>query len=496
MTDQDREIELKLELDLGGRDRLRAHPAFGDAPVEIERLHSIYYDTAEGALRKAGFTLRVRRAGERFVQTIKQDPGEAAGLFDRPEWEIDVNGPEPDLERAAETPLGKHLSKKIRRKLQPLVRSEMCRTTWRLDHDGSAMEVTLDEGEVGGGEADQTIVELEFELKRGAPQALLDFAAGLADQVPLRLGVLTKAERGWALADGSLRRPLKAARVKLDPGMNAAEGFAAIVSACLKQYRWNEDLVIATQDPAALHQARVAMRRLRSAFTLFRPVIVDERFPELREDVRWFTDQLGYARNLDVLLKRTGDRSEALRTLLEAERERAYAQVLEALGSARLRRLMLDLVGWLESGPWRETKPARAPLDDFASAQLDKRWRKVKRPGRDLAELDPEARHRLRIEIKKLRYAIEFLAALQTGEAAQRQKQFAAGLEEMQEQLGELNDVETARDLLAGLLEGRADRDALIAAATGDAPQASEQQAITAAEHAFADLVETGRFWR
>jgi CHAD domain-containing protein len=97
----------------------------------------------------------------------------------------------------------------------------------------------------------------------------------------------------------------------------------------------------------------------------------------------------------------------------------------------------------LRAGPWRETKPARAPLDDFASAQLDKRWRKVNGPGRDLAELDPEARHRLRIEIKKLRYAIEFLAALQTGEAAQRQKQFAAGLEEMQEQLGELNDVET-----------------------------------------------------
>jgi inorganic triphosphatase YgiF len=479
MTDQDREIELKLELDPGGRDWLRAHPAFGDAPVETERLHSVYYDTAEGALRKAGFTLRVRRAGERFIQTVKQEFGEAAGLFDRPEWEVDVASPEPDLERAAETPLGKHLSKKIRRKLQPLVRSEMCRTTWRLDHDESAMEVTLDEGEVGGGEADQTIVELELELKRGAPEALLDFAVGLADQVPLRLGVLTKAERGWALADGSLRRPLKAARVKLDPEMNTAEGFAAIVSACLKQYRWNEDLVIATQDPAALHQARVAMRRLRSAFTLFRPVIVDDRFPKLREDVRWFTDQLGHARNLDVLLKRTGDRSEALRTLLEAERERAYAQVLEALGSARLRRLMLDLVGWLATGPWRETKRARVPLDDFASTQLD-----------------PEARHRLRIEIKKLRYAIDFLAALQTGEAAQRQKQFAAALEEMQEQLGELNDVETARELLAGLLEGRADRDALIAAAMGDAPQASEQQAITAAEHAFADLVETGRFWR
>jgi CHAD domain-containing protein len=132
----------------------------------------------------------------------------------------------------------------------------------------------------------------------------------------------------------------------------------------------------------------------------------------------------------------------------------------------------------------------------FASDQLDKRWRKVKRPGRALARIDPEARHRLRIEIKKLRYAIEFMATLQDGEAAQRQKQFAVALEEMQEQLGELNDVETARGLLDGLLAGRADKDTLIQAAIGDAPQASEQEAIAAAERAFDNLVETGRFWR
>jgi CHAD domain-containing protein len=212
--------------------------------------------------------------------------------------------------------------------------------------------------------------------------------------------------------------------------------------------------------------------------------------------VRWFTNQLGDARNLDVLLKRTAIGSPELRDLLEAERERAYAQVLDALGSARLRRLMLDLIGWIETGAWRDGERAREPLDDFASAQLDKRWRKVKRPGRKLATIDPEARHRLRIEIKKLRYAIEFLAALHTGEASQRQKQFAGALEEMQEQLGELNDVETARELLAGLLGHHPNKDALIAAAMGDAPQASERDAIEAASTAYSDLVETGRFWR
>jgi inorganic triphosphatase YgiF len=494
MTGQDREIELKLELEPGSEGPLRA--ALGSEGSRVENLLSIYFDTPDGALRKAGFTLRVRRAGDRFIQTIKQDDGEAAGLFDRPEWETDVGGPEPDFERAAETPLGDQLGKKVRRKLQPLVRSEMCRSTWRIDREGSALEVTLDEGLVGGGSAQQTISELEIELKSGAAAALLGLARDLGDAVPIRLGVLTKAERGWALAEGALGRPLKATRVKLDAGMSAADGFAAIAAACLKQFRWNEELVVATCDPTALHQSRVAMRRLRSAFSLFRPVIVDEHFPALREDVRWFTDQLGDARNLDVLLKRTGDRSEELRALLEAERERAYARVLEALGSARLRRLMLDLIGWIETGPWRAGEQAGEPLDDFASAQLDKRWRKVKRPGRKLATLDPEARHRLRIEIKKLRYAIEFLAALQAGEAAQRQKQFAGALEEMQEQLGELNDVETARDLLAGLLGQHPNKDTLIAAAMGDAPQASERDAIEAAQAAYADLVETGRFWR
>jgi inorganic triphosphatase YgiF len=492
----DREIELKLELEPDAADQLRRHPALDGADGRAVQQVSTYFDTSDGALRKAGFSLRVRQSGSRFIQTVKQGADGAAGLFDRPEWETDVPDLEPDLELAARTPLGDVLTKKVRKKLQPLVRSEMQRTTWLVDRDGQSLEVTLDEGRVCGGDSCQPLAEIEIELKQGEPAALVEFARKLGADLPVRLGVLTKAERGWGLADGSLLRAAKATRIALDPDMNSAEGFTAIAASCLRQFRLNEPIVIERRDPTALHQARVAMRRLRSAFTLFRPVIVDDVFAALREEVRWFTDQLGPARNLDVLLKRAGHRSADLREVLEGERERAYDQVIEALNSARLRRLTLDLVAWIETGPWRDSEQAQEPLEDFASAQLDKRWRKVKRPGRVLAKLDPEARHRLRIEIKKLRYAIEFLAALQRDQAAQRQKQFAAALEEMQEQLGELNDVETARGLLADLLNLRPNAQELIAAAQDEAPQSSEGEAVRAAARAFERLVEIGRFWR
>jgi CHAD domain-containing protein len=246
------------------------------------------------------------------------------------------------------------------------------------------------------------------------------------------------------------------------------------------------------------------MRRLRSAFTFFRPVIADEEFLVLREEVRWFTNQLGEARNLDVLLKRisAGKGADAaateLRETLQAARERAYASVLAALGSARLMRLMLDLVGWIETGAWRGGEIAGQPLAAFGRMQLDKRWRKVKKGGRRMAELETEPLHRLRIEVKKLRYAVEFLASLETRvEAVGRRKLFAAALEDMQEHLGELNDVETAKDLLDDLLRDRANAEQLLKAAKRHLEKgAAKDDPVDAAGQAYRQLAEAGPFWR
>jgi triphosphatase len=499
-----REIELKLVLDGESAAQLRAHPSLQRTPPRTARQVSTYYDTPDSTLRQAGFSLRVRKSKGRFVQTVKRQGHEAAGMFDRPEWEEEIAAAEPDLDRAARTPLGEHLGKRARKRLKPLIRSDMERTTWRVGEDGADIEVTLDEGVVTGGKASERIAELELELKSGQPEALIRFARSLGEGAPLRLGVLTKAERGYALADGTAGKVAKAERVQLAPDLTAAAGFGAIAASCLKQFRLNEAIVVASRDPSALHQSRVAMRRLRSAFTLFRPVLLDGRFQSLREEVRWFTNQLGDARNLDVLLKRVpgGKHADAgdleLKRTLAAARERAYATVLEALASLRLRRLMLDLVGWIETGAWRDGEPARRPLAQFGRARLDKRWRKVKKGGRHLATLDAEPLHRLRIEVKKLRYAVEFLSSLETrDEAIARRKTFAAALEDIQEHLGELNDRETARELLRSLLEGHEMADEMVRSASRwiDASPEGEDP-LDAAQAAYRRLVEAGPFWR
>ena len=497
-----REIELKLELEPGSSGLLARHPLLAGGPAKTADQVSTYYDTPQGAIRAAGFSLRVREARGKFIQTVKQSDGPAAGLFDRSEWEREIAGADIDFDAAAETPLGEVLGKKNRKRLEPLIRVEVRRSVWNVHTDTGEIELILDEGTVTGGGNSQTIAEVEIELKRGAASELIELARELGRVAPLRLGVLTKAERGYRLAEGSAGKVLKAEPIELRPGMSAAEGFAAIAYACLRHFRINEDIVVARQDPASLHQARVAMRRLRSAFTLFRPVIADEAYQRLREEVRWFTDQLGDARNLDVLLKRFGSEkgaeAERLRERLTAEREAAYAQVLDALGSERLRTLMIDIVGWIETGAWREQNDmARLALPEYARSQLDKRWRKVKKGGKALAKLDPEPRHQLRIEVKKLRYAVEFLASLTSGQAAlQRQKAFVDALEEMQEQLGELNDAETARNLLTNLLSG--DEDAQIARYVGDriAVPETEDVQLSAAQKAHAALLAAGPFWR
>jgi CHAD domain-containing protein len=217
--------------------------------------------------------------------------------------------------------------------------------------------------------------------------------------------------------------------------------------------------------------------------------------------VRWFTAQLGEARNLDVLLRRLPEddhpRGRKLRERLGRAREEAYDNVLETLDSARLRRLMLDLVGWIETGDWRHGKEAAEPLPTFALRRLDRGWRRVKKGGRHLAALEPEPRHQLRIEVKKLRYAVEFLSSLTASKAAADQKELLAALEEMQEHLGELNDAETAHDLLAHLLGSGVEADAMIRYAERrldrDAP---DEKVLAASEQGYERLRAVGPFWR
>ena len=171
--------------------------------------------------------------------------------------------------------------------------------------------------------------------------------------------------------------------------------------------------------------------------------------------MRWFSQCFGDARNLDVLIARLEDSDsldETMRKPLQQARSKAYRQVTEALRSERARTLMMRLVLWIETGSWRFRKAAQQDLRTLAQYQLDTQWRRICRLADELAELEPEELHRLRIRIKKLRYASEFLASLYDEKHRSKQRdRFIAALKELQEWLGDLNDAWTAEELVKRL---------------------------------------------
>jgi inorganic triphosphatase YgiF len=484
------EVELKFDVDPEGGAAIRRAGLFGSQPGRAKRQDSIYYDTADGALRQAGFSLRVRRSGQRYLQTVKRDGGSGAGLFVRQEWECEVPDFSPDLSVFETPPLRQGLDAAAGKPLLPLVRTRVSRTIWQVRHDDSWIEVALDEGAVTGGRARAPIRELELELLNGAPGAVFSLATDIAAATPLRLGVLSKIERGYALADGKLAQPAKAEPVHLTVPASAGEAFHTIAQACLRHFRLNETVLLESRNAEALHQARVAIRRLRSALSLFRPIAQDPERRHFNAELRWLGRQLSDARNLDVLIDQSaGDTG--LHAALQPLRENAYEHVETTLRSERARASMLTFVAWLELGTWRRGKHAGHDLAALANKHLDRQWRRIARDGEDLAALDPEDRHRLRIRIKKLRYATEFLASLYaTATPSRRSGDFLDALKQLQEQLGDLNDAWTAETLAGSLPE------ALRPSIRTLHPAPDQHRALHSAGKALHKALDAGGFWR
>ncbi len=488
MTAQ-QEVELKLDVSPDAVEALLASGLLAGDP-SITPLRSVYFDTPEQALSAAGFSLRIRQTPHGRIQTVKAAGTAAAGLFARPEWERGVEGDKPVLDDT--TPIPVLLGSRIR-DIGPAFAVEVERRVWLVGWEDATIEVALDRGEIAAGERRAPVFEIELELKQGQPSALFSFARRLNSVTPVRLGVLSKAERGFRLL-GPAMRAVKAEPIGLATDMTVAEAFRRIVEACLRQFRLNEPL-IDLGNPEALHQARVALRRLRSALSIFRPMLEEDgSFEHMREELRWLAGALGDARDTDVLSLRAGE--DALRERLEEARRQAYEQAKASLGSDRARSIMLDLTEWLALGGWLRADSIEEirtrPVGDFAIVALDYLRKKVKKSGKHIENIDDKARHDLRKGAKKLRYASEFFAPLFGRKRQQRRAEnFLAALETLQDHLGDLNDLAAAPDLFARMGLG-----------DDDAPgkplgrMADKRRLIGEAAEAIDALLDAKRFWR
>lgn len=510
-----KEIEVKLELapaslrDFEKIPLLRTVTPVGKGENQV----SVYFDTENQKLRKKGLTLRVRRQGRHYRQTIKAALN--SGSIERDEWETEIPGKRPDLDQADGTALEPYLTGKLRRRLKPLFETRVNRTVYPLVANGHAIALTLDRGTIETGKRSLPLCEIELELKRGTAAELFDVARALTQSLPAQLAVKSKSDRGYELIDGEQERPVKAASVALLPGAPARQAFRIVGLACLKQIV-NNDGALNKGDFEGVHQMRVGLRRLRAAMSLFSALLGDSQTASIKKELKWLAGELGPARELDVLVsrvvapvRRQRRRWRGMPSLSQEIAERrhaALARAQAAVQSARFRSLTLEVAAWLETGAW--TKPqdeltrdrGDLPIEAFAFEQLARRWRKVRKKGSVVAKLGARSRHKLRIQTKKLRYAAEFFASLfRTKRAVKRRKQFLAALERLQDALGDLNDIavhekriaamgvrrrrsNASRVFAAGLLTGRED--------------ARKDTALETAAAAYAELAKVKRFWR
>ncbi len=492
LAKDEREIELKFALTMGDSlSLLEAAPWQALRPGVERRLHSTYFDTQDHRLRQAGFSLRIRDDGAKKTQTVKTFERGDDAFAERGEWSCAVRGMRPNLRARAAAMVRPVLADAaLNPEIAPIFTVDVTRHQYDVMFEGATIEVAVDMGEIVAGTRREAFCELELELKDGPKSALFGQAARILRAVPIRLDTQAKAERGFTLLAGghTVRR---AERVMLTPDMPLTAAFQRIARGCLRHFLANESAFWQGKPPEAVHQMRVAIRRLRAAMTAFRPVCDDPLRDRLKSELRWVAGEMGQARELDVYIEgilRDGEAGygtdPAYRNMVDdygTRRERAYDQLVLALTSVRFHNLMLTLTQWIECGAWQaQNPPPTDALIAYAACQIKRRWKRVRKIIADHAKLDDTARHAWRIEVKKLRYAVDFFLPLFTAPEIMNRKEAPSHralkhLTGLQDGLGALNDIAEAErraglsEIEVRLIAARAeDRPALLRAIDAD----------------------------
>jgi CHAD domain-containing protein len=287
----------------------------------------------------------------------------------------------------------------------------------------------------------------------------------------------------------------------------------AAFAECLRHLLANREPAQSAEDPEALHQLRVAVRRTRSALRLFADAIDRKQAKRVRKEIRWLSGRLSTARDWDVFVIETlepvraemGDAAGAQRLgrLAEAKRRAAHAAVRKTLDGRRFGRGVALLSDVLGAGGWRPkagSKRARRctrAARDEAIRLLDDRLERVCARGRGIEQLSARDLHRLRIRVKQLRYAGELLAPVFEKKPVSR---YLKRLGALQDTLGHLHDGRVAEELVEELLHGAdgPERSQLELAAdlvVGRSHRRARADRV-AVDRAWARFREAPEFWR
>jgi len=452
------ETEIKLSLTTRAAQGLAKHPLLAGVTPQRQLLVNTYYDTADGRLRQERVVVRHRLKGRLWLQTVKTVAVLSSGLAQRGEWELPSRPGHFDFAQVDDDTI-RTLLESVREQLQPMFTTRFVRHTWLLERGGDvAIEVALDRGWIEAQGRRRTIREIELELLGGTVGDLFALAGELQQTLLLHPEASSKSDRAYRLLANAPLAPVKAIPIPLSAETPSIAAFQRVSLSCLTQLQSNEEGVCQSEQPEFVHQARVAMRRLRSAIRLWEPLL-PESFVT-RFDLRWqaMASQLGEARNWDVFIAETLpllSAAEAGNSELErlarysAQRRLASRRAARTtLKSADYCRLLIEYTAAVLALP----EASDSWLAGYVPRCLNRRLRRVGERTAEALSGDVAARHRLRVAFKQLRYALEFFAPLLPASSMANYLQTVTALQDL---LGHLNDLAVARGAVVAALPGR-----------------------------------------
>ncbi|WP_117235739.1 inorganic triphosphatase [Vibrio maerlii] len=357
-------------------------------------LGNTYFDTPDNWLRQHDTGMRIRRFDDVFVQTVKTAGRVVAGLHQRPEFNAEHTSNEPllSLHPSDIWPAGRDIET-LQSELLPLFSTDFTREQWLIGMpDGSQVEVAFDQGTVSAQGKEDLICEVELELKSGQTDALFTLARLFSEDGGMRLGNLSKAARGYRLAqdyEGDKEHPLGLVECESDDTVELS--FVRSLEFALSHWHHHEQIYAERDSVAALHEISHSISFIRQTLTIFGGIVPRRASAIVRQELKWLEEELSWLKTHDYLEDLLEDKGHVLRKLdarkwlvaeLSVKKDELpdRESLLELISSARYTGLLLDLSRWILTRGWQPFLDEKArekmsrSVKQFSAKQLDRTW--------------------------------------------------------------------------------------------------------------------------
>ena len=444
------ELELKFQVPAEVVPALRAELKRRGA--HATSMAALYFDTPDFALGRERISLRLRREGSQWMQTLKASGRSAVDRLEHnvPRAKTGSAPPQLDLDLHSDSDAGAALRDAIGKPalatLAERYSTEVTRLACDLRIDGMVVEAAFDEGTIGAGSQTERICELELEHKSGDPDALFEIAKAWSDYAGLCLNTRSKAMRGVLLAQGKSRGPaVKARKTKLPDKVSGPLFLRSILRSTLDQVLANASEIADSKssdvDEEHVHQLRVGLRRLRTALRELGSL-------DKGVDPRWEAPlahafaHLGEARDAVTARRVVRPLLERTQAPLYEWKAAAPPDPVATVRDPEFQATLLDLLQFaLKNDPGGDAEEAHGHLLRFLDRRLSKLRKRMRKAAGTFERMPLDEQHRARKQLKRLRYLAEFAAPLAKGKAAKR---FLECLEPAQDALGRHVDIAVA----------------------------------------------------